>query len=112
MKEVKENIQLRQIRLIVIIPAVFIILAVILSAVLVALPYFEKDSGESESPAVLYTVREHEGKIGVWNSDGKLRMIIDVSVSSLPDADRDELSGGFTVSSEEELMALVEDYSG
>ena len=63
------------------------------------------------SPPCLYTVGELNGVIAVFSgSDGKLLMLTDHPVAALPSADRNALSKGIPISSDEELSMLLEDY--
>ena len=56
-------------------------------------------------------IRESDGKIGIFTEDGFLIRTIDVSVNTLPDADREALSQGITVNSWRELIDLIEDFA-
>lgn len=71
----------------------------------------EEGGAEDLRPA-LYTVREHEGIIGIWSADGTLSHTLDVRVASLPPADRGLLAAGFPIYSARELRAVIEDYTG
>ncbi len=55
--------------------------------------------------------REYEGKIGIFDSTDKLIQILDVNVSTLPEADRKLLRAGIKISSKAELNSLIEDYT-
>lgn len=68
-------------------------------------------STTEESPVTLYIVREYNGKIGVFSSDGGLLRTVSVMVSALPVKDRDALTAGIHVTSFAELNALLEDFS-
>ncbi len=65
---------------------------------------------EDEEP--VFILREHEGVIGVFDSSGVLTDLIDVQVRSLPEADRNMLAEGIYAFSKQELIALIEDYTG
>ncbi len=57
-------------------------------------------------------VREYNGKIGVFRGSGDIPYkIIDYDVSLLSDYDREELSGGIVMDSDEELRKFIEDMS-
>lgn len=56
------------------------------------------------------TVRESGGKIGIYTEEGYLIRLLDVSVESLPSADREALKKGIRVESWKELLSLIEDY--
>ena len=68
------------------------------------LPTFEETS--------YYTVKDHCGKIGIFES-GKdsPSLILDVYVFTLPKTDRDMLEHGFTVD-ENSVTGVIEDYTG
>ena len=59
-----------------------------------------------------WTVREHEARIGIFNSDNVLIHVIETHIKTLPVADRDLLREGLWVSSRKELLAIIEDYTG
>ncbi len=67
---------------------------------------------ETDTSCVLYTVREVGGRIGVFDATGALIRTLSVPVATLPRADREQLSVGITLGSEQELQALIEDFSG
>ena len=71
----------------------------------------QEDATET-SGVKLYTVREHMGKIGVFEEDGTLYKVIDVYVKNLPEADKRLLGEGFWVEGDKELNAVIEDYDG
>ena len=56
-------------------------------------------------------IRESDGKIGVYTEDGFLIRTIDISIQTLPEADREALSQGITVNSWRELISLIEDFA-
>ena len=58
------------------------------------------------------TVRAHGEKIGVFDAAGTLEYVIDVYLFTLPPTDQELLAQGICVSSEAELAALIEDYTG
>ncbi len=65
-----------------------------------------------DTQPTLFTLREHDKKIGVFDNSGKLLETINVYVVSLPMTDRELLSEGISVCSRRELFALIEDYTG
>ena len=67
---------------------------------------------ESTAPAVMFTAREVNGRIGIFDASGALVRTLGVPVVTLPRADREQLAVGITIHSEEELKALIEDFSG
>ncbi len=59
-----------------------------------------------------YLLVEHEGKIGIYNSERTvLYEILDVYVKTLPRRDREMLAEGIVVCGEAALRAITEDYS-
>lgn len=59
----------------------------------------------------VYTVREYEGRIGVFYNDENVPyQQIDVDVTSLPTADQDALRAGIKVYSTDKLNQMIEDY--
>ena len=59
------------------------------------------------------TVRESDGIVAVYSGvSGELITAIDYPVAGLPRADRDLLSDGIAVESDDELAMLLEDYQG
>ena len=58
-----------------------------------------------------YLVKEYQGQIGIFSSDGTLLEILDTYVKTLPEADRTLLGEGIWVKTREELNSLIEDYS-
>ena len=67
---------------------------------------------QPEDREALYTVRKLDGRIGVYGADGTLLRTINVSVATLPRADREQLAAGIVLYSEQELCDLIEDFSG
>lgn len=63
-----------------------------------------------EETSSCWIVREHEGRIAVFNEDGTALAHWDVYVKALPKADQILLREGITVTSRQELYALMEDY--
>lgn len=58
-------------------------------------------------------VREYNGKIGVFRGSGdKPYKVIDYDVSLLSEYDREQISGGIVMESDEELRQFIEDMSG
>lgn len=70
------------------------------------------DIAVSSTRTPLWTVKEYKGKIGVYSSDGELTETLDVSLSSLPASDREYLIEGIAVYSVQELLSIIEDYTG
>jgi len=60
-----------------------------------------------------YTLKEYHGKIGVFKNDRSApERIINTAVNSLPEFDRQSLTDGIDVYSQEELARLIEDFDG
>lgn len=58
-----------------------------------------------------YTVKEYDGHIGVFYNDESIPyQVIDVEVSSLPEADRELLKKGIQVQDTARLNSIIEDY--
>lgn len=60
----------------------------------------------------IYTVREHMGRIGIFDESGTLIMTLEVYVRTLPEADKRMLEEGFEIVGEKQLNAIIEDYDG
>lgn len=62
-----------------------------------------------------YMLKEYQGKIAIYKvyqtGQTTLMSIIDVGVESLPESDRKSLGVGIGVTSEEEMLQLIEDYT-
>lgn len=58
-----------------------------------------------------FCLRESNGSIGVYTTDGYLIKVLDVSPSTLPKAAREALQKGITVGSWEELIGMIQDYT-
>jgi len=57
-----------------------------------------------------FCMRESNGKIAIYTSDGYLVKILDVQVVTLPEADQSALREGISVSSWREVLALIQDF--
>ena len=60
----------------------------------------------------IYTVREHMGRIGIFDESGALVRVLEVYVRTLPEADKRMLKEGFEVVGTKQLNAIIEDYDG
>lgn len=73
-------------------------------------------AGESEiaqeKSSQRYTVREYEGHIGIFLEDGTLKSELKTPVELLPEIDQKKLQEGIVVNTEEELILLMESYTG
>lgn len=76
-----------------------------------SIPTSSDTSTPTDTLADSFCVREVNGKIGVYTSDGYLVHLLDVSVDTLPAADREALSAGICVGSWRELIAIIQDYT-
>ena len=85
---------------------------------IVYIPVYYETSIESESEELfeeeknMYNIRAYEGKIGIFSEEGKLLKILEVYIKTLPEADREMLEKGFYVIGEDDLHAIIEDYTG
>ena len=68
-----------------------------------------KDENTDVTVEEYYTIKEFEGKIGVFKN-GDFQYLVDVFVFTLPDEDKKSLSLGITVSSEQELLDILSCY--
>lgn len=67
---------------------------------------------ESTAPAVLFTAREVNGRICIFDANGALVRTLSVPVATLPRADREQLAAGIPLISQAELDALIEAFEG
>lgn len=77
-------------------------------------PPREVETSSAGSPASEgYLVRSEGNRICVHSlSSGSTRLVEDIRVSDLPEADREQLARGLTLPDEASLLALLEDYTG
>jgi len=76
-----------------------------------SLPTMKDPSAPTTVPTESFCLKESNGKIAVFTSDGYLVRFLDVSLDTLPPADREALSVGITVGSWRELISLIQDYT-
>ena len=57
-----------------------------------------------------FCMREANGKIAIYTSDGYLVKTLDLPVATLPKADQSALREGISVSSWREVLALIQDF--
>ena len=69
-------------------------------------------SAKSDSETTVFILREYNGYIGIFDSSGVLIDLINVSTKSLPEADRNMLRTGIYAFSRNELISIIEDYTG
>ena len=82
------------------------------AAAAVAAALYGTAASEADPPPK-YLVRESDGIVAVYSGvSGELITSIDDPVAGLPRADRDLLSDGIAVESDDELAMLLEDYQG
>ena len=72
-----------------------------------SLPH-DTDSSEEDG----WIIREYNGVIGVFTSNGVFLKSIDTHIKTLPAADRELLREGISVKTRKELLAIIEDYTG
>ena len=68
-----------------------------------------EETDESKEITHTFTIKEFNGKIGIYK-DGDFQYQINVSVSTLPEADKKLLLRGIEVSSEQELNDIISCY--
>ena len=74
--------------------------------------YTDKRNASSEEISHIYTVKEYNGRIGIFSADSnELLRILDVYLSTLPSEDVEKLAVGIKIRSESELQQIIEDYS-
>ena len=70
------------------------------------------DANKNSAAQLNFLLRETDGRVGIYSADGVLLKLLDVPVNHLPKADREALAKGISVSSWQELIAIVQDYTG
>ncbi len=69
------------------------------------------DEADAQKP--LFIIRSYDGKIAVYkNGDPTPFEVLDVYLFTLPEQDRSLLDRGIGVNSTDELVSLIEDYTG
>jgi len=63
-----------------------------------------------EEPAESYLVCSVNRMVGVYNGNGSLLRVLDVSIDTLPRSERDRLQEGIRASSWQEVELLLQDY--
>ncbi len=71
----------------------------------------EATSTTTENKSIKFIAREYNGIIGIFNPDGALLRTVEVYTKTLPKTDQTLLREGIKLWSEDELRALIEDYS-
>ena len=76
--------------------------------------FVDADNDTTQPPVpgeVLFIAKEYEEKIGIFDTSGHLIKTIDIYTKTLPKTDIALLREGIELRSEDELTALIEDYS-
>ena len=60
-------------------------------------------------PENLYSLKSSGETVGVYDQDGALIYVLDVVVSTLPQADQESLAAGIPVKDEKALKQIIED---
>ena len=70
-----------------------------------------QSSLSEEFEAYAYLIKEHNGRIAVFESDNdEPELVLNILVKYLPDYDRGQMKQGITVKDYDELVKLLEDY--
>ena len=70
-----------------------------------------ESESETEGSYISWIVKEHNEKIGVFDSNGSLIKLIDIYVKALPKSDQAALREGILINSDKELYSIIEAYS-
>lgn len=66
----------------------------------------------SEADNITYTIRDYNGRIALFeNSNPNPKTVYEIFTASLPQADKEMLINGISVTSEEEAKRLIEEYT-
>ncbi|MBO7250593.1 MAG: hypothetical protein J6V42_04905 [Clostridia bacterium] len=65
----------------------------------------------TENKSIRFIAREYNGIIGIFSTEGKLLRTVEVYTKTLPKTDQSLLREGISLLGEDELRALIEDYS-
>ncbi len=101
-----------------IITYIFFVLTIIILLATIAFSVFKIYNGFSkhETPQVAertntgFVIKEHEGKVAVFDMDENLVQTTSIPVNSLPELDKALLQGGIDVENETALKKALEDY--
>ena len=69
------------------------------------------ESKEEMQRKYTHTLKEYNGIIGVYDGEGSLIREVDITVDSLPDADRQDLLIGIRVYSSDELERILDEFN-
>ena len=96
-------------RVVITLTAIF---TVATAAILIILPDAQnnnKAGGETLTTGYLYTVKEYEGKVAVFDyGAASPAEILDCPLSSVPEEEAEKLKAGIDVATETELQQLIE----
>ena len=71
-----------------------------------------EESVDVDTSGDVFTLRDSNGRIGVYTEEGYLIRLLNVSTATLPAIDREQLASGVFVHSWQELISLIEDLEG
>jgi len=69
-----------------------------------------KEDVPTNVSAEVYSIREYNGKIAVYNADGAMIHWVDVNTALLPSEERSALKDGIEVQSWEAMASCLQDY--
>ncbi len=74
---------------------------------------YAEDSNTEESSDIIqkWTVKEYNGRIGIYNEQGVLLEVIETYIKTLPISEREQLKEGIEVFSKDALYSIIEDYT-
>lgn len=76
-----------------------------------SLPPAETEAQDTSSLAVGWIVKEHDGRIGIFDREGVLLFVLDTYIKTLPEADKRLLGEGIFIETKGQLLSLIEDYT-
>ena len=59
-----------------------------------------------------YLIKEQNGKVALFSSDGTLLREVEIPLRALPQKDREMLANGIKIKDDAELYSLIQDYIG
>lgn len=69
-------------------------------------------AARSASAAACYTMRAWQGKVAVfYNDESKPEQVLNIFVATLPKSEQQRLASGVRVSTRQELLEMMEDYT-
>ena len=81
------------------------------SAAPITVPDQAPSTNAVASAEIVYLLREHEQRIGIFDADGQLIGTVDLPIITLPRSEQDKLALGIEVFSREEFERLIESFS-